>query len=128
MGGKLEEIATDELYKLMQSEEDVVLVNVLKRATFKEAFIPKSINIPYNPPDSFVERFGTVVPDIDRQIVVYCWGPQCETAGKAGRMLLKEGYTNVLEYKGGLQEWRKSSYKLLGTDLKLLDVDDVCKE
>ena len=54
------------------SDPQLVIVNVLPRAAFEEARIPGSLHLPV---DEIPARARTVVPDLRREIAVYCGGP-----------------------------------------------------
>lgn len=43
----------------------------------------------------------------DRKIVVYCWDIWCNTAAKAAVLLLKNGFTDVMELRGGMAAWKE---------------------
>lgn len=46
-------------------------------------------------------------------IVAYCGGPQCTAWHKAADYVAALGYTNVLHYKGGLQDWKNKGDTLV---------------
>jgi rhodanese-related sulfurtransferase len=48
------------------------IVNVLARVAWEEQRIPGSISLPL---EELPERAAAVLPDRDREIVVYCGGP-----------------------------------------------------
>ncbi len=48
----------------------------------------------------------------DKEIVVYCASFECRASPAAARKLEELGYTRVLEYEGGLADWRDAGYPL----------------
>lgn len=46
-------------------------------------------------------------------VVVYCGGPQCSAWHKAADYAAAQGYSNVLHYKGGLQDWKNKGDTLV---------------
>ena len=50
----------------------LVIVNVLPRVAYEEARIPGSISLPV---EEIPRRARELLPDLDREIVVYCGGP-----------------------------------------------------
>jgi rhodanese-related sulfurtransferase len=55
-----------------------------------------------------VKHAATLGVPKDAEIIVYCLGPSCPQSGDAARKLTTLGYTNVLAYEGGLEEWKAS--------------------
>lgn len=47
-----------------------------------------------------------LLPNYDDLIVVYCYSYACPLSASLINKLLSLGYTNILEYPGGLREWR----------------------
>ncbi|MEK6936090.1 MAG: rhodanese-like domain-containing protein [Nanoarchaeota archaeon] len=100
------------LRKLLQSDEDFVLVNPLNRENFEEGYIPKSIHISVHA-DDFKEKVKKIIPNKNRKIIVYCKHDKCETSDEAYEKLIKIGYTNVYKYAGGTKEWSGAGYPLV---------------
>jgi len=109
---KNKKITLEELRKLLQSDEDFMLVNPLNRENFEEGYIPKSINIPVHS-DEFKEKVKTIILTKNRKIIVYCRHSKCETTDEAYEKLTELGYSNVYKYKGGIKEWSESGYPLI---------------
>jgi rhodanese-related sulfurtransferase len=42
--------------------------------------------------------------------VTYCSSFECEASTIAAQKLDKYGFKNVLEFKGGLEDWKKAGY------------------
>ncbi len=40
-------------------------------------------------------------------IVVYCYSKTCSSSHSMIELLLKEGYTNIIDYPGGIKEWKE---------------------
>ncbi|MED1738093.1 rhodanese-like domain-containing protein [Bacillus swezeyi] len=45
----------------------------------------------------------------DKEIIVYCWDVWCNTAAKAAKFLLENGY-QVKELTGGIAAWREMNF------------------
>lgn len=52
------------------------------------------------------EEMKEVIPNQDDLIVVYCYTFTCPLSRYLTDKLVEYGYQNVLEYPGGLKEWR----------------------
>lgn len=57
------------------------------------------------PLSELADNMDTLVKD--RKIVVYCWDIWCNTASKAAVLLLRNGFTNVMELRGGIAAWKE---------------------
>jgi|SRR3989344_681928 len=112
MADEIKTITLEELRKLLQSDEDFVLVNPLNRENFEEGYISKSIHISVHSGD-FEEKVKTIIPNKKRKIIVYCRHSKCETSDEAYEKLIRMDYSNVYIYGGGLKEWSDSDYPLV---------------
>ena len=79
--------------------------NALVDAYFTGEMIPGSIRVPVDQVGREIERRG--IPK-DRTIAVYCSGPACPNSRQAAEKLVAFGFTNVLLFEGGLEEWKAS--------------------
>jgi rhodanese-related sulfurtransferase len=93
-------IETDELKRMLDADQDVVLVNVLDAKSFDREHIPRSHHVPASNPD-LVGQIKKLAGDKNRSVVVYCSNPQCPASRGAGRKLDDAGLANVLHYAGG---------------------------
>ena len=50
----------------------------------------------------------------DDEIVVYCTNPPCLASVAAYQRLLREGFTNVRRYAGGIEDWESAGLPLEG--------------
>lgn len=82
-----------------------LLIDVREQEEFFSGHIPKSVNIP-------LSRFNSLFKEIptDKSLIIIC------RTGKRGRKaisLLKDnGYNDLVNLKGGIVAWQKSSYPL----------------
>ncbi|WP_243458057.1 rhodanese-like domain-containing protein [Sporosarcina sp. Te-1] len=60
----------------------------------------------------------------DKEIIVYCWDVWCNTAAKAAKFLLEQGY-QVKELIGGLAAWQEMNFPV-SEQLKSTDVAKNC--
>ena len=114
---KYETISSDALASRIQrtspDNEDpnagYALVNVLGREQFDRERIPGSANIPQGQEDDFEKRFAK-----DKEIIVYCGSPECDASEKAAEELARRGFQRVLDFEGGVSEWRDAGHPLTG--------------
>lgn len=104
------EITTEELKKLLRSDEAFMLIDVLEFYNYRMEHILNSISIP-------LEQIEETVPKLfnkDTKIVVYCQGYHCTFSSDAAEKLVKLGYTKIFDYKGGIDEWKEKGNKISG--------------
>lgn len=83
------------------------LVNVLQHEDFLEEHVPGSINIPKGDEIEFERNF-----DKSKEIIVYCGSFDCPASTKVAETLEKRGFSNVVDYKGGMQDWKQGGNRL----------------
>ena len=82
-----------------------VLVDVRERDEYEQGFIPSAEWIPRG----FLElKIEDLVPDRDREVVVYCAGGVRSALG--ARSLTELGYTRVSSMAGGFRAWKNAGY------------------
>jgi rhodanese-related sulfurtransferase len=106
-------ITASEVRTLMASAKPPVLVNVLPAESYATTHIEGSVNVPLT---ELASTAATTLPDKDAKIIVYCASYTCRASTKAAETLMKLGYTNVLDYKGGLKEWTTLGLPLAGAE------------
>ena len=94
-----EQISMDEAKKIMESEEDYIILDVREQEEFDAGHIPGAILIPYTEIEAKAEK---VLTDKGELILVYCRSGRRSKI--ASENLAKLGYTNVKEF-GGIIDW-----------------------
>ena len=94
-----EQITVDAAKNIMDSGEDFIILDVREQDEYDSGHIPGSILIPYR---EIEEKAIEVLPDKDRQILVYCRSGRRSKI--ASQSLAKLGYTNIKEF-GGIIDW-----------------------
>ena len=92
-------ITAEEAKKLMDSEEDRIILDVRSREEYDQGHIPGAILIP----DTEIEaKAADLLPDKDQLILVYCRSGR--RSKLAAQSLADLGYTNIREF-GGILDW-----------------------
>jgi len=108
-GGMMKTITRDDLKKKMDAGEKFKLIDVLSAQHFSEEHLPRAINIPLGEIEARAEEL-----EKDEEIVVYCASFECTASTAAAEKLEALGFTNVLDYEGGIKDWKEAGYELEG--------------
>jgi len=96
---KYKKITHVEAKKIMDTEKDIIILDVRTPEEFADSYIDGAINIPNEQiKDSLLEQ----IPDKSAKILVYCRSGR--RSQEAAKKLIKIGYTNVYDF-GGLIDW-----------------------
>ncbi len=100
-------ISREELKQKLDRKENFRLVMALSEWAYQAKHIPSSLH------------FATIREALqslnkDDEIVVYCSDENCIASTALGQLLERNGYTHVLHYAGGLQDWEQVAYPLEG--------------
>ena len=94
-----QQISTEEAVKMMEEEEDYIILDVRTEGEYEEKHIPGAVLVPN-------ETIGTEeieeLPDKEQMILVYCRSGN--RSKQAAEKLAKLGYTNIYEF-GGINDW-----------------------
>ena len=102
-------ISREALKQKLDSGEDFVLVEALPRKYWNKAHLPGAINLPH---DQVAGLAPQLLPDKQREVVVYCANTECANSQIAARALGELGYTRVYEYVEGKADWEAAGYPL----------------
>ncbi len=104
-------MSRDELSALMKSGRKFRLVDVLPREHYKKEHIKGAISIPLV---ELEKKAPGILPEKSEMIIVYCASFECQASTSAAKQLERLGYTNVLDYKGGLADYKEANLPLEG--------------
>lgn len=102
---KVRTISIDQLRDMYQKNEKFILVDARGREDYDRSHLPGAQSIP-------VEDIGDHASRLDKRetIITYCGSFQCQASTMAAKEFMKHGFKNVLDYKGGIQEWTEKGY------------------
>ncbi len=92
-------VSGEQAMKMMQAEDDYVILDVRARAEYDSEHIPGAISLPN---EQIGEDEIALLPDRNQQIFVY--GRTDQQAGQAAQKLLEKGYSRITEF-GSLADW-----------------------
>ncbi|KAI0662618.1 Rhodanese-like protein [Cubamyces menziesii] len=103
--------------KTLQPSPDKYLIDVREPDEVLQGSIPSAVNLPLSvlpnalhlPPAEFKEKFGFEKPRTNQEIIFYCRsGKRSSTAADVAQ---RNGFTNILNYKGSWLEWTEREGK-----------------
>lgn len=107
----VKEITYNQFMKIRNSGESYVLLDVLGEDSYKAGHIEGAKNLPVS--GITKETAAGIIPENGAPVVVYCGSFKCSASTKAAKKLTDLGYTAVLDYKGGLKEWKEKGNELV---------------
>lgn len=94
------------LKTMMDSGTKFVLIDARSQMSYQKEHIPGAVSVPS---DHIAEHvLGTYPKSLT--FVTYCTDFDCEASTIAAKKLEKLGFADVLEYKGGLEDWKMRGY------------------
>jgi len=100
------EMTRDEVLELLDGDGGALLIDVLTHGAFDAGHIPGSLNVPLDDPLFVAEIDGLTDGDRSLTIILYCAGFACPASTKAMEQLGRAGFTDVRDYKGGMEDWQ----------------------
>ena len=104
----MKEITTQKLFKLTQTSKDFILLDCRGVDYFNWEHLPGALNLRWK---YVAEKAPQLLPSKDQLIITSCDGFTCNSSIRGYKNLVKAGYTNLVEYSGGLADWKAHGYK-----------------
>lgn len=99
----MKEITTEELKKLIDAKADLVLLDCRSQHYYNWEHIKGAHNLRWK----YVEKQAEeLYPDKEKLIITYCDGFTCNASIRCFQNLQKAGYSNLVEYSGGMADWK----------------------
>jgi glyoxylase-like metal-dependent hydrolase (beta-lactamase superfamily II)/rhodanese-related sulfurtransferase len=106
----MKEITTQELNKLMKSNKKFTLLDCRGVDYFNWEHLPNAVNLRWK---YVKDRASQILPSKDRLIITSCDGFTCNSSIRCYKSLSDLGYTNLIEYSGGVADWKAHGYKTI---------------
>ncbi len=94
-------ISLQHLKRMQETGEPFRLIDVRSREDYVKEHIGGAIHIPLEE----IERARELLKPSDN-IITYCESFVCSASSSAAVKLMRMGFGNVRDYKGGLREWK----------------------
>jgi rhodanese-related sulfurtransferase len=106
----VKKITRKELRDLVSSGAKFRLVDVLDKDHYAKEHIKGAVSLPLQEVESRAEKLLKK----DDLVVTYCASFECQASTKAAEKLMAMGFKNVLDYKGGLKDYKEANLPLEG--------------
>ncbi|MFZ0927715.1 MAG: YceI family protein [Syntrophobacteraceae bacterium] len=116
-------ITAEELYGKISRKTDLIIIDTLPKELFEKRHLPGAQNACVFQV-VFLSEVEAIVPDRDREVVLYGSSSASHDAVTAAEKLVRLGYSKVFVLTGGLAAWREAGYPLTGNDPDSADEDD----
>jgi polyisoprenoid-binding protein YceI/rhodanese-related sulfurtransferase len=117
------EITAAELYHKISQKTDLIIIDTLPKELFDKRHLAGAQNACVFQV-VFPSEVETLVPDRDREVVLYGSSSASRDSVTAAEKLVRLGYSKVLTLTGGLAAWREAGYPLTGNDPDSADEGD----
>ena len=119
-------ITAEELYGKIGRKTDLIIIDTLPKELFEKRHLPGAQNACVFQV-VFPLEVEAIVPDRDREVVLYGSSRASHDSVTAAEKLVRHGYSKVFVLTGGLAAWREAGYPLTGNDPDAADEDDRCR-
>ena len=116
-------ITVAELHDKMSQKPDLIIIDTLPKELFEKRHLPGAQNACVFQV-VFLSEVEAMVPDRDREVVVYGSSRVSHDSSTAAEKLVGLGYSKVFALTGGLAAWREAGYPLTGNDPDSVHEDD----
>ncbi len=106
-GSATPSISQEELLELIDTEDEILILDVRTQQEFNGGRVPGAVLIPHA---EVMNRIEEIIDFMDKPVVVYC-----EAGGRAGRAetnLREAGFTNLLHLEGDMRAWKANARPL----------------
>jgi rhodanese-related sulfurtransferase len=107
----IQSVTRERLWQMIQSGEELVLVDALSPTSYAASHLPGAINLP---PEWVEDRAPRRIPDRSSDVVVYCASSTCDSSVEVAKRLIDLGYRNVSHYVEGKRDWVEAGLPLEG--------------
>lgn len=100
----LNKTITYEQMKRIIGNKDFIIIDARSPENYNKEHIKNAINIfPYGDENEMMSKILEL--PLNKKIVVYCDGGNCDSSHKLAENIIAFGYSNVYIYSGGWEEW-----------------------
>lgn len=108
----MKEISTSELLALIKSESRITLLDCRAADYFHWERLPAAKNLRWK---KIPGAASAELPDKNSLVITHCQSFLCPASVKGYEALVARGYTNIVEYSGGVEDWKAHGYATQST-------------
>ena len=107
-GSRIEGIRIVDLEAMLEAaDRGANIIDARTRFEYESGHIPGAILLDYYDMGHYLDRVLSML-DPEKETIIYCYGPDCDDAELLAREFYALGFTNLLVYRGGFEEWEDS--------------------
>jgi rhodanese-related sulfurtransferase len=103
-------ISREDLQARITANPNLALLEALPAKYYNDGHLPGARHMPH---DQTRQLAPILIPQRDAEIVVYCASNTCQNSHIAANFLTQAGYSNVVVYGGGKQDWVDAGLSLV---------------
>ncbi|PLX46197.1 MAG: hypothetical protein C0609_01070 [Deltaproteobacteria bacterium] len=88
-------------------EGGYLLYDSRSESKYVSGHLPWANSLPYETMEDELEKLP---PDYSKPLIFYCDGKSCDLSGKAAKLAMEEGYTDVSVFTGGYPAWKEAGH------------------
>jgi rhodanese-related sulfurtransferase len=104
-------VNSEQLIEAVTDIPGLVLIDSRVPADRTDGFIEGSINL--TDTDTSCTSLAGIAPGRATPVLFYCNGIRCGRSARAARVAVACGYSNVLWFRNGMEEWLEKEYPLV---------------
>jgi len=104
-------VSAEQLIELANENPALIIIDSRIRGDRKQGYIETSLSLPNVETDC--DSLSRLIPAKASPVLFYCNGVKCGRSGKAVKIAVDCGYSNIYWFRGGFQEWLAKGYPYL---------------
>ncbi len=107
-------ITLNQVYNIYQKQPSII-IDARQPEDYSAGHIVTAINIPYDrvAEPEYAAKLSTIA--VDKVIIVYCDGTECDASKHLAAKLKEQGYKHVFVFVGGWIDWLEAGYPIEST-------------
>ncbi len=98
-------VDSDDLLDILESKEDITLIDVRSGMEFAQGYIKDALHIP-------LEQIPQSAESIDKSKPLYLYCRTDQRSSSAAEFLMKCGFSDLYVIRGGILDWDKKGFAL----------------
>ncbi len=104
-------VNSEQLIEAVSDTPGLILIDSRVAADRNDGFIEGSVNL--TDTDTSCASLAGIVPGKTSPVLFYCNGIRCGRSAKAAEVAVACGYSNVLWFRNGMEEWLDKEYPVV---------------